>query len=219
MQTRFPSMILRWPIRATIGLVKVCAALPLAIALMALLTVVLALGTCIEHWYGAAAARFGIYGAWWFAALAALLALNIFAAMLVRLPWRRRQTGFVLTHFGLLLLLAGCLLARRGGIEAHLPVWEGRLAWQAYQDSDHFELTQADAELSRQHAKPPTPRLPIAVPFTPGPFSGKTTGSCRGFLGGWPAAMKAYSTTATASVWKCSTTTATRGRFRCRGCN
>ena len=79
----------------------------------------------------------------------------------------------------MLLLLTGCLLTRRGGIEAHLPVWEGQFARRAYQDSDHFELTQAVSgesvetvgERPPHHAELPASREPIEVPFDPGPFS------------------------------------------------
>ena len=48
--------------------------------------------------------------------------------MLIRFPWRRRQAGFVVTHGGILVLLAGCLLTRLCGIEAQLPVFEGQAA-------------------------------------------------------------------------------------------
>ena len=157
-----PLRLLRWSRISLLswasGLLKVCASLELAIVLLVLLTAVLALGTCVESWYGEAAARFGVYGAWWFTALAALLAANIFAALLIRFPWKKRQTGFVLTHVGLLVLLAGCLLTHRGGIDASLPVLVGQANGRAYQDSYHFELTSAGSE-------------PICVPFVSGPFS------------------------------------------------
>jgi len=60
--------------------------------------------TLVEHDYreqGAAAAHFGIYGSGWFAALNGLLAVNVLCAMLIRLPWKLRQAGFVVTHAGI----------------------------------------------------------------------------------------------------------------------
>ena len=52
-------------------LLKICGSLPLAIALLAILAAVLVPATCVETWYGSAAARFGFYGAWWFTLLCA----------------------------------------------------------------------------------------------------------------------------------------------------
>ncbi len=45
--------------------------------------------------------------------------------MLIRLPWRRRQIGFLVTHGGILVLLAGCATTRWLGVEAVLPIYEG----------------------------------------------------------------------------------------------
>ena len=39
--------------------------------------------------------------------LLAFLGDNILCAALIRYPWKKRQTGFVITHAGLLILLAG----------------------------------------------------------------------------------------------------------------
>ncbi len=69
-----------------------------------------------------------------------LLAVNVLCALVIRLPWRRRQAGFVLTHVGILVLLAGCLATRQWGIEAQLSVYEGHASHLADEDSYHFEL-------------------------------------------------------------------------------
>ena len=140
-------------------MLKFCGSLPVAITLMVLLIAVLIPATCVENWYGPAAARFGVYGTWWFAALAVLLAVNVVAALVVRFPWRQRRTGFLLTHLGLLVLLLGCLLTRRYGIDAQLPIFEGQAASTATEDSYHFQLTPASAAGGD-----------ICVPFDPGPF-------------------------------------------------
>ncbi len=147
-----------------LGLCRACASLQLAVVLIGVLVVVLGWATFVESRYGAAAARFGIYGTWWFAALGALLALNILCAALVRFPWKKRQqTGFLVTHAGLLVLLLGCLVSRRGGTDATLPVFEGHAAWRAYKTSQHFQLAVLPAE--RSHAET------ITVPFVSGPFN------------------------------------------------
>jgi ABC-type transport system involved in cytochrome c biogenesis permease subunit len=150
---------------------------------MTVLVVMLALGTCLENWYGEAAARFAVYGAWWFVTLGALLGLNILAALAIRLPWKRQQAGFVAAHVGLLVLLVGCLVSRQSGVEATLGIFEHRSAGLAWQDSAHFELLVRPAQ-GREATGPPVTALagsggavlagisPEAIPvaFDPGPF-------------------------------------------------
>jgi hypothetical protein len=137
--------------------------LGLAVVLIALLAVVLAWATYIESVHGTPAVHFGIYTAWWFVALHVLLGLNVFCAAAIRFPWKRRQTGFLIVHGGILVLLLGCLLTRLGGVDAQLAVFEGATSWRAYADGRHFELAV--------HA----PNLPevreITIPFAPGPFN------------------------------------------------
>ena len=90
------------------------ASLELAVVTIAASVLVLAWATLwVERLYGSEAARFAVYGTWWFAALLLLLALNVLAAALIRFPWRKKQTGFVVTHAGILVLLAGCLWSAR----------------------------------------------------------------------------------------------------------
>ncbi len=153
-------------------LLKICGSLPLAISLLAILAAVLVPATCVETWYGSAAARFGFYGAWWFTLLCALVGANIVAALLVRLPWRKRQIGFVLAHLGVLALLVGCLLTRRHGVDAALSVFEGQAGWRAYEDSLHFELSSGSGD--RVAAA-------VSLPFAPVRSIGTTTPSLSWF--------------------------------------
>ena len=143
------------------------ASLQLAVALIAVYAGVLAWATVVESRYGTPAAHFAIYDAGWFFALNTLLALNVLCAVLVRFPWKRRQTGFLVTHAGILVLLAGCLASQLGGIEAQLPVFEGHAAHRANVDRCHFELRVAENDASRAAANDE----PIRVPFAAGPFS------------------------------------------------
>jgi hypothetical protein len=150
------------------GLFAALASLQLAVVLIALVAGVVAWATFIERSYGAEAAHFIIYDTNWFAGLNGLLAANVLAAVLVRFPWRRRQTGFVVTHAGILVLLAGCLVSQRYGIEAQLPIFEGHAARRAFQESYHFELHVAPAASSSTAA---APAEVIFVPFVAGPFN------------------------------------------------
>jgi ABC-type transport system involved in cytochrome c biogenesis permease subunit len=144
-------------------LLRAIGSLRLAVLLIALCVVVLAWATLLEKQNGADAARFAVYGTGWFAALFGLLGLNVACATFVRIPWGQRQSGFLVTHAGILILLAGCWATRQYGIEAQLPVLEGQSAHRALQDSLHFELRIAS----------PNEADIVCVPFVPGPFAWK----------------------------------------------
>ena len=89
-------LVPRWSLR----LLAAAGSLQLAVVLIATLAGVLAWATLVESRYGAAAAHSGIYDTGWFTAIGVLLAVNVLCAVLIRFPWRRRQTGFVVTHAG-----------------------------------------------------------------------------------------------------------------------
>jgi hypothetical protein len=61
-------------------------------------------------------------------ALLGLLGVIIFCAALTRWPWKRHHTGFVVTHSGLLVLLAGAMQTFLGGIEGQVVLVEGAAA-------------------------------------------------------------------------------------------
>ena len=61
----------------------------------------------VQQRYGMAAAQEWIYQTKGFALLLAFLGTNILCAALIRYPWTKRQTGFVITHAGLLIVLGG----------------------------------------------------------------------------------------------------------------
>ncbi|HMB03658.1 MAG TPA: ResB protein required for cytochrome c biosynthesis, partial [Isosphaeraceae bacterium] len=87
------------------------ASLKLAVISLGTLAAVLAYATFFESWYGTAAVQEWIYKSKGFAILLAFLGANILCAALIRFPWKRRQIGFLITHTGLLILLAGSYLS------------------------------------------------------------------------------------------------------------
>ena len=104
-----------------------CGSLAVAIFLMALLMILLGWATFVENKYGANVAQYAIYRSWWFDVLLTLFGLNVLCAMLARLPWRWRHIPFVVAHLGILILLIGCWVTSRYGLEAQLTVYEGEL--------------------------------------------------------------------------------------------
>ena len=102
--------------------VKWLGSLQIAVVLLSASGLILALGTMLESWYSAKLAQELIYRAWWFAGLLGLLAVNIFFAAAKKWPWKRYQLGFLITHTGLLLLLAGGVLNAVWGTDAEMAM-------------------------------------------------------------------------------------------------
>lgn len=109
-------------------LLSFCASLRLAVMVIVLLAVYLAVGTLYESRYGARAAQVMVYGSVSFVVVMALLALNVFSAAVVRFPWKRHQTGFVVTHLGIEVLLLGCLIGSARGFEGQQMLRVGETA-------------------------------------------------------------------------------------------
>ncbi len=152
-------------IRLPLLVYEAFASIYLAVTLILSLAFVLAWATFVERDYGTEAVHFAIYDAWWFAALLGLLGVNVLCAALIRFPWRRYQTGFVITHAGILVLLVGCIYSAVGGIDAQMPIYEGSINHLAYEDTRHFEL-KIYPDRSDQNTF-----SVIDVPFASGPFN------------------------------------------------
>ncbi len=146
----------------------------LTVLLLVVLVGVLLWGTTVEKYYGDTAAKFGIYGSWWFNGIGALFAINSAAALILRWPWKRQQTGFILPHLGLIVLLVGCYVSRHYGMEATVSVIEGQSSDLAYKGaSQHVELDgqQYSTLTSTSDEGGQKAADPITVRFTSGPFN------------------------------------------------
>jgi hypothetical protein len=108
------------PVRLRARAFAAFASLRLAIVLLSLFTACLAAATLIESRYDAKVAQDLVYRAWWFGVLLALLAANVLCAALKKYPWKRYQTGFLITHAGLLILLFGAGLTVLFGVEGQM---------------------------------------------------------------------------------------------------
>ena len=104
---------------------KFFASLKLAIMTLLALMAVLAAGTFIESYHGTDAARIVIYQSPWFSLLLLLLGINVAAAALDRLPWKKKHAGFVITHLGIIIILFGSLVTQKLMIDGQLAVAEG----------------------------------------------------------------------------------------------
>ena len=108
------------------ALYRFFASLKLAVISLSSLAASLAFATWLESRYGTSAAQDLVYQSAWFALLLAFLATNILCAALIRFPWRKRQTGFVMTHAGLLVLIFGAYWSFKTADEGLMAVLEGQ---------------------------------------------------------------------------------------------
>jgi len=96
-----------WLLRALMAIYRFLASVKLAVISIGALAATLGYATWFEKAHGSPATQEYVYQGLWFKILLAFLATNIFCAATIRFPWKRRQTGFVVTHIGLLILIFG----------------------------------------------------------------------------------------------------------------
>jgi len=107
------------------------------VVLLLALAGVLAWGTHLESRHGSAQARWFVYESAWFFGLLTLLGMHVLCAAASRWPWQPRYGGVVVTHLGLIVLLAGASQSYWGGIEGHISLVENDTI-------DHLVLTRGD---------------------------------------------------------------------------
>ena len=123
-----------WEILGELSSVRTAATLIISIGVTAWLA------TYYERDYGMAAAHVQFYQAWWFNLLFVFIVVAVVGAVLVRLPLRRRQTGFVIVHVGLILLIAGFWLGGNQRLDGMLNAWPGQPAHQIELPTDEVRV-------------------------------------------------------------------------------
>ncbi|MFL6513958.1 MAG: hypothetical protein ACJ8M1_02935 [Chthoniobacterales bacterium] len=101
------------------------ASLKLAVVLLAVLIMAAIAGTIYESSFDAKVARAYVYGAPWFNIWLTLLAANLAVSALSRWPWRKHHVAFLVTHLGIITLLAGSLIGRIFGTEGSITLFKG----------------------------------------------------------------------------------------------
>ena len=107
------------------GIFKFCASLQLAVGTLVTLMIVLAVGTIIESRYSADAAKIMVYGASWFNLILIVLVINLACSAADRLPWKKKHIGFVLTHLGIITILAGSMATQTSAVDGQMMIEEG----------------------------------------------------------------------------------------------
>ncbi|GIW88705.1 MAG: hypothetical protein KatS3mg108_3029 [Isosphaeraceae bacterium] len=151
-----------WVLRLLDSVFRFLASLKLAIILLMTLAGVLAIGTFYEREHGMQAVQLDMYQSTWFALLLALLAINVLCAALIRFPWKKRQTGFVITHSGIIILLIGSYLSVHFTREGRVGLAEGETTSRfVLTDRPVLRLRQLDPETG-------SPTRAFTISFQPG---------------------------------------------------
>src|SRR6185437_4961719 len=104
-----------------------------------------------------------------FALILAFLGTNILCAALIRFPWKRRQTGFVITHAGLIIVLIGSYYSVRTSDEGQVGMLEGDVRSELVRvDHPVVRVWEVDAHTQQYSREYDLPFLPGAFSWGPG---------------------------------------------------
>ncbi len=141
------------------------ASLKLAVVLLAVLIIGAIAGTIYESSFDAKVARAYVYGAPWFNLWLVLLAANLTVSALSRWPWKKHHVAFLITHLGIITLLAGSLIGRIWGIEGTITLFKGDApSNRLLVDQHQLRVRDTDGIIKGYPAEfihhPPTPQKP-----------------------------------------------------------
>ena len=145
------------------------ASVKLAVITLGTLVATLAYATVFDSGYGSGAAGEYIYLTPGFVILLAFLGINILCAALIRYPWKKRQTGFVITHLGLLIMLAGSYYSARTSDRGQVGMLEGDVKGELVRtDYPIIKVWEVDPHTQQYLREVDLPFLPGAFPWGPG---------------------------------------------------
>ena len=100
--------------------------------------VIMIAGTLVESSESRDAAWSVIYGTAWFDVFLLLIGVNLIVAVVNRIPIQRHQWPFVVTHFSIVILLAGAWISRSYGYEGRMVIFEGEEVNELLLDSSEI---------------------------------------------------------------------------------
>jgi len=118
----------------------------LALILFLIFAFAIAMATFIESRYGTPAARALVYGARWFELVLGLFVINLIASFFMRMPYRKSQTGFVMIHVSVIIILISAGVTRFFGYEGMMPIREGASTDYILSSRDYVQLGHGDDE-------------------------------------------------------------------------
>ncbi len=131
----------------------------LAIVVILSLAIVLSVATIIESIHDTPSARHYVYQTGWFYGVLFLMGVNVFAATLTRIPWKKHHIGFLVTHLGIITLLIGSFVSLQAGFEGSMALAEG-------ESSDRMNIDEPYLYLFN-HAQGKITSIPMQLRFNP----------------------------------------------------
>ncbi|MCA9790423.1 MAG: cytochrome c biogenesis protein ResB [Candidatus Eremiobacteraeota bacterium] len=148
------------------------ASLKLAVILLVALAAILATATYYESIYDAKTAQHLVYGSPAFAAFLALLGVNVFCSAAIRYPYKPHQTGFVVTHVGIIIILLGSLVTMAKGVDGTMALEEGQSGKRVTLDEPILYFGAGREQIREIPAEfrwnPPRPDRPVRYPLAEG---------------------------------------------------
>lgn len=140
---------------------KFLASLKLAVILLVALAAILSVATFYESIYDTKTAQYLVYKSPLFALFLGFLGVNLLCSALMRYPWKKSQTGFVITHLGIIIILIGSLFTMFKGVDGSVALEEGESTTRVMIDEpvlyfgrDLSELVEIPAEYRWNPPKP-----------------------------------------------------------------
>lgn len=137
-----------------------------ALILLATIAIACAVATFAESGFSAKIARAYIYKNPLFLLWLGALCVNLFAVTLTRWPWEKRHIGFVVTHYGIITLLAGAVVGMKLGFEGNVTLTKDAppvsrittsrsVLWLDSSADSAYYIKDFDAETTRPSEKKP----------------------------------------------------------------
>jgi hypothetical protein len=146
--------------------IHILGSLRLAMVLLFTILVACAVATLYESKFTAQVAQVYVYKSQWFIFWLAVLCINLFCVTLTRYPWRKKHTGFVITHYGIIVMLIGAAIGQKLGFEANVTLRVGGGATRDLVINRTIMQVQSGTDRLAYkipinvHVGPPTPERP-----------------------------------------------------------
>ena len=133
-------------------IIRFIGSIKLAVPLLSSIIGILIWATFYESQVGSVTVQQEIYKSPWFGALMFMLAINLGISAMSRYPWKSsRKIGFALTHFGLIVIIAGSAAVIHIGMEGMLLVRTDRPAGDRLRiQGDLLEVVNSTGEVKQE---------------------------------------------------------------------
>lgn len=130
---------------------KFLCSLKLAVIVIVSLGAIAAVGTIMESKYDMMTAQKLVYHSPYMYFVMILLCINLIAVAVDRLPWKKRHTGFVMAHAGIIILLVGSYITHKVGVDGSMSLDIGETSRSvATNDTDLIVYKLKDLENSEK---------------------------------------------------------------------